>query len=167
MITEWSSFLRIIQYWNLGGVPEKPQNGEFQELPYRSIFQMADRVEENVARPAPHSPVRVKGEGTVLVLEFSVYQYRSTTRIAAIMHMVDTVVVGAAGGGDRLHLCSGGGGSAGGWGVSGGGVWWCSRAVARGSGRQSAAVPEHTAERCKAVLLGKQVHEGGGVVHVE
>ena len=45
MITEWSSFLRIIQYWNLGGVPEKPQNGEFQELPYRSIFQMADRVE--------------------------------------------------------------------------------------------------------------------------
>ena len=45
MITEWSSFLRIIQYWNLGGVPEKPQNGEFQELPYRSIFQMADRVD--------------------------------------------------------------------------------------------------------------------------
>ena len=48
MITEWSSFLRIIQYWNLGGVPEKPQNGEFQELPYRSIFQMADRVEYSV-----------------------------------------------------------------------------------------------------------------------
>ena len=45
MITEWSSFLRIIQYWNLDGVPEKPQNGEFQELPYRSIFQMADRVD--------------------------------------------------------------------------------------------------------------------------
>ena len=43
-LREWSSFLRIIQDWNLGGVPEKPQNGEFQELPYRSIFQMADRV---------------------------------------------------------------------------------------------------------------------------
>ena len=166
MITEWSSFLRIIQYWNLGGVPEKPQNGEFQELPYRSIFQMADRVEENVARPAPHSPVRVKGEGTVLVLEFSVYQYRSTTRIAAIMH-IWSMVVGAAVGCPLRPQCSGGCCRGGGWGVSGGGVWWCSRAVARGSGRQSAAVPEHTAERCKAVLLGKQVHEGGGVVHVE
>jgi hypothetical protein len=27
------------------GVPEKPQNGDFQELPYRSIFRMAARVE--------------------------------------------------------------------------------------------------------------------------